>query len=88
MYQEPALAWLERQAEVIEDLVAERPQQRSAAAEVVVAPRRPLSRENKHGRTLTSSNASFMPLTLASGLVACRLLPVGCRLFAAYLPPA
>jgi hypothetical protein len=24
MYQEPGLAWLERQAEVIEDLVAER----------------------------------------------------------------
>jgi hypothetical protein len=29
-----------------------------------------------------------MPLTLASSVVACRLLPVGCRVFAACLPPA
>jgi hypothetical protein len=37
MYQEPGLSWLERQAEVAEDLVAEPRQQRSATADARVA---------------------------------------------------
>ena len=43
--------------------------------------------ENKHGPHVTSSNASIMPLALASSVVACRLLPVSCRGFACS-PPA
>jgi hypothetical protein len=43
----------------------------------------PLLCEHKHGHRLTSSNAATLPLTLASGVVVCRLLPVGCRVFAA-----
>jgi hypothetical protein len=49
---------------------------------------RPLPCENKHGRPATSGDASIGPLTLASSVVACRLLPAGCRAFAARLPPA
>jgi hypothetical protein len=50
MYQEPGLAWLERQAEVAEDLVAERRRQRSGTADVVVAPQRPVPCEANWGR--------------------------------------
>jgi hypothetical protein len=44
--------------------------------------------ENKHGRRMTSSNAVIVPLTLPSRVVACPLLLVGCRVFAACSPPA
>ena len=36
---------------------------------------------------VTSSDASIGPLALASGVVVCRLLPVGCRAFTACSPP-
>ena len=39
--------------------------------------------ENKHGRSTTSGDATIGPLTLASSVVAYRLLSVGCRVFAA-----
>jgi hypothetical protein len=37
---------------------------------------------------VTSGNASIAPPTSASGVVSCRLLPAGCRVFAACSPPA
>jgi len=42
MYQEPGLAWLEHQAEVAEDLVAERPAAAKRHRNMDMAPRRPL----------------------------------------------
>jgi hypothetical protein len=45
-------------------------------------------RERKHRRPLTSGDASIVPLTLASGVVVCRLLLPRCRAFAACSPPA
>ena len=47
----------------------------------------PLPCERTHRRPLTSGDASIMPPTLASCVVACRLLSSGCRLFAACSPP-
>jgi hypothetical protein len=37
---------------------------------------------------LTSGDAAIVPLTVASGVVVCRLLPVGYGAFAAFSPPA
>jgi hypothetical protein len=48
----------------------------------------PLLCERKHRHPVTSGNASIAPLTLAFAVVVCRLLPSGCRVFAAYSPPA
>jgi hypothetical protein len=87
MYQEPGLAWLERQAEAAEDLVVERQAATKRHADVVVASRRPLPRERKHRHLVTSGDASIAPLTLAFAVVACRLLPSRCRVFAACSPP-
>jgi F420H(2)-dependent quinone reductase len=41
-----------------------------------------------HNLTATGRNASIPPLTLALAVVACRLLPPGCKAFAACSPPA
>jgi hypothetical protein len=48
----------------------------------------PLACEHKHRHLLTRRNASIAPLTLAFGVIACRMLPSGCRVFAACSPPA
>ena len=48
---------------------------------------RDLCCERKHRHRMTSSDAAIVPLTLASCVVACRLLLSGCRLFAACSPP-
>jgi hypothetical protein len=48
----------------------------------------PLACEHKHRHLMTSGNASITRLTLAFGVVACRLLLSGCRAFAACSPPA
>ena len=85
MYQEPGLAWLERQAEVMEDLVAER---QAAHRGGVVAPQRPLPCERKHRHLVTRGNALIAHLTLAFAVVAYRLVPSSCRAFAACSPPA
>ena len=47
----------------------------------------PLPCERKHPHLDTSGNASIAPLTLAFAVVACRLVPSGCRFFAACSPP-
>jgi hypothetical protein len=88
MYQEPGLAWLERQAEVAEDLGAERQAAVTRHADVVVASRRPLPCERKHRHLGTSGHASIASVTLAFAVVVCRMLPAGCRVFAACSPPA
>jgi hypothetical protein len=44
----------------------------------------PLACEHKHGRGMTGGDAWIVALTLAFGVVACRLLLAGCRAFAAY----
>jgi hypothetical protein len=49
---------------------------------------RPLPCERKHGRRLTSGDASIVLLTLASSVVVCRLVLLGCTTFAACSPPA
>jgi hypothetical protein len=48
----------------------------------------PLSCEDKQGRPSTSSDAAVVLPTLAFAVVACRLLPPGCRACAACSPPA
>jgi hypothetical protein len=50
--------------------------------------RRPLPCERKHRHLVTSGDAARGPLTLAYGVVVCRMLPAGCRVFAACSPPA
>jgi hypothetical protein len=60
----------------------------SPTARALVTHGRPLLCENKHGCHVTSSGASIVPATLASSVIVCRLLPVGCRAFAACSPPA
>src|SRR5215216_3115146 len=44
--------------------------------------------ERKHRRPVTSGDAGIVPLTLGFAVVVCRLLPSGCRAFAACMPPA
>jgi hypothetical protein len=48
----------------------------------------PLPSERKHRHLVTRRNPSIAPLTLAFGVVVHRLLPSGCRAFAACSPPA